>query len=123
MSLWPGRRERPRSADFLPLLFDGFLELHGDRCFRDDPSVIGGLAFFEGQPVTVIAQEKGHGTKENVKRNFGMVSPEGYRKARRLMKQAENFTGRFCFSWIRREPSAAWKQKSGAGGSHRPEPL
>ncbi|MFQ9393262.1 MAG: acetyl-CoA carboxylase carboxyl transferase subunit alpha [Lachnospiraceae bacterium] len=83
--------ERPRSADFLPLLFDGFLELHGDRCFRDDPSVIGGLAFFEGQPVTVIAQEKGHGTKENVKRNFGMVSPEGYRKARRLMKQAEKF--------------------------------
>lgn len=83
--------ERPRSADFLPLLFDGFLELHGDRCFRDDLSVIGGLAFFEGQPVTVIAQEKGHGTKENVKRNFGMVSPEGYRKARRLMKQAEKF--------------------------------
>ena len=112
--------ERPRSADFLPLLFDGFLELHGDRCFRDDPSVIGGLAFFEGQPVTVIAQEKGHGTKENVKRNFGMVSPEGYRKARRLMKQAENFTGRFCFSWIRREPSAAWKQKSGGRGKPSP---
>ena len=83
--------ERPKSADLLPLLFDNFLELHGDRCFRDDPSVIGGLAFFEGQPVTVIAQEKGHGTKENVRRNFGMVSPEGYRKARRLMKQAEKF--------------------------------
>ena len=83
--------ERPRSADFLALLFDGFTELHGDHCFRDDPSVIGGLAFFEGRPVTVIAQEKGHGTKENVKRNFGMVSPEGYRKAQRLMKQAEKF--------------------------------
>lgn len=67
------------------------MELHGDRYFRDDPAVIGGLATFHGIPVTVVAQEKGFGTKENIARNFGMPSPDGYRKSLRLMKQAEKF--------------------------------
>ncbi len=73
--------------------------MHGDRYYRDDPAVIGGIAYFHGQPVTVLAQEKGQGTKkETIARNFGMVSPDGYRKSLRLMKQAEKF-GRpvICF--------------------------
>ena len=91
-------KERPTGRDYIEYLFTDFEELHGDRYYGDDPALIGGTAFFEGQPVTVIAQEKGHGTKENVACNFGMVSPEGYRKALRLMKQAEKF-GRpvICF--------------------------
>ena len=72
-------------------VFDDFLELHGDRAFRDDGAVIGGIAMFGGQPVTVIGQQKGKNVKENIYRNFGMASPEGYRKALRLMKQAEKF--------------------------------
>lgn len=67
------------------------MEFHGDRHCGDDPAVIGGVAFFHGQPVTVLAQEKGEGTKENITRNFGMVSPEGYWKSLRLMQQAEKF--------------------------------
>lgn len=84
-------RERPTGKDYIGLLFDDFTELHGDRYFGDDCAVIGGIARFYGQSVTVIVQEKGQGTKENIARNFGMVSPEGYRKALRLMKQAEKF--------------------------------
>ena len=67
------------------------MEFHGDRCFRDDGAVVGGIAMFHGVPVTVIGQQKGRNTKENIKRNFGMPSPEGYRKALRLMKEAEQF--------------------------------
>lgn len=84
-------KERPTGKDYIERLFPDFMELHGDRCFGDDPAVIGGIASFRGRPVTVLAQEKGRGTKENVARNFGMVSPEGYRKSLRLMKQAEKF--------------------------------
>lgn len=84
-------KERPTGKDYLPWLFDYFIELHGDRLFGDDPSLIGGIAYLAGKPVTVIAQEKGNGTKENIAHNFGMVSPEGYRKSLRLMKQAEKF--------------------------------
>ena len=72
-------------------LFDEFTELHGDRRYGDDPAVIGGIGRFHGNPVTVIIQEKGQGTKDSIARNFGMVSPEGYRKSLRLMKQAEKF--------------------------------
>jgi acetyl-CoA carboxylase carboxyl transferase subunit beta len=72
-------------------VFDGFWELHGDRLFGDDPAIMGGLALLDGQPVTVIGIQKGRTTKENLARNFGMPSPEGYRKALRLMKQAEKF--------------------------------
>ena len=90
--------ERPTSLVYIEHLFDGFMELHGDRAFRDDGSIVGGIASFHGLPVTVIGQQKGKNTKENISRNFGMPYPEGYRKAQRLMKQAEKF-GRpiICF--------------------------
>lgn len=83
--------ERPTALDYISKVFDGFIELHGDRRYRDDPSIVGGLARLRGMPVTVIGQQKGRNTQENVQRNFGMPSPEGYRKALRLMKQAEKF--------------------------------
>ena len=84
-------KTRPTGKDYIEALFDDFMEFHGDRHCGDDPAVIGGVAFFHGQPVTVLAQEKGEGTKENITRNFGMVSPEGYWKSLRLMQQAEKF--------------------------------
>ena len=83
--------DRPIASDYIDLLFDDFVEFHGDRYFKDDQAIIGGVASFHGMPVTVIAQEKGHNTKENLEHNFGMPSPDGYRKALRLMKQAEKF--------------------------------
>lgn len=85
------RKDRPVGSDYIRELVDDFVELHGDRLFGDDKAVIGGIGYFCGEPVTVIAQEKGTTTKENIARNFGMPSPEGYRKALRLMKQAEKF--------------------------------
>ncbi len=89
---------RPTSMDYISLIFKNFYELHGDRAFRDDGAVIGGIASVGGVPVTVIGQQKGKNTKENIRRNFGMPNPEGYRKALRLMRQAEKF-GRpvICF--------------------------
>ena len=84
-------KERPTTLSYVQQVFDDFLELHGDRAFRDDGAVIGGIAMFGGQPVTVIGQQKGKNVKENIYRNFGMASPEGYRKALRLMKHAEKF--------------------------------
>ena len=84
-------KNRPVGEDYIRGLFEGFTELHGDRLYRDDPAICGGIASFHGQPVTVIAQMKGKNTKDNVRRNFGMPMPEGYRKALRLMKQAEKF--------------------------------
>lgn len=92
------QKERPVGQDYIEQLFPDFLEFHGDRYFGDDPAIIGGIASFCGQKVTVLAQAKGKSTRENVERNFGMPSPEGYRKALRLMKQAEKF-GRpvLCF--------------------------
>lgn len=83
--------ERPTSLDYIERIFDDFIELHGDRAFRDDGAVVGGIAELNGVPVTVIGVQKGKTTKENIFRNFGMPSPEGYRKALRLMKQAEKF--------------------------------
>ena len=84
-------KTRPTGKDYIEALFDDFMEFHGDRHCGDDAAVIGGVAFFHGQPVTVLAQEKGEGTKENIARNFGMVSPEGYWKSLRFMQQAEKF--------------------------------
>lgn len=84
-------KTRPTGKDYIEAIFDNFIEFHGDRHCGDDAAVIGGVAFFHGQPVTVLAQEKGEGTKENIARNFGMVSPEGYWKSLRLMQQAEKF--------------------------------
>jgi len=83
--------ERPHTSDFIKLIFDEFDELHGDRNFGDDPSIIGGLATLENIPVMIIGHEKGRGTQEKLKRNFGMPQPEGYRKAKRLMLLAEKF--------------------------------
>lgn len=83
--------ERPTSLDYIKKLIAGFIEFHGDRFYGDDSSIVGGIGIFEGKPVTVIGHQKGKDTKENIKRNFGMSHPEGYRKALRLMKQAEKF--------------------------------
>lgn len=83
--------ERPKSLDYINLIFTDFIEFHGDRCFADDKSIIGGIALLDDQPVTVIGQQKGKTTTENIERNFGMTNPDGYRKALRLMKQAEKF--------------------------------
>jgi acetyl-CoA carboxylase carboxyl transferase subunit alpha len=83
--------ERPTALDYINRIFDSFMELHGDRYYGDDSAIVGGIARFNGIPVTVIAQQKGNNTKENIERNFGMPNPEGYRKALRLMKQAEKF--------------------------------
>ncbi len=85
------KKERPVGTEYIEELFSDFTELHGDRYFGDDPAIVGGIARFHGMPVTVIAQEKGRNTRENVLHNFAMPSPEGYRKALRLMKQAEKF--------------------------------
>ena len=84
-------KDRPVGEDYIHGLFEEFMEFHGDRNFGDDAAICGGIAYFQGQPVTVIAQMKGKSTSENIERNFGMPEPEGYRKALRLMKQAEKF--------------------------------
>lgn len=83
--------KRPTALDYINMLFEEFDELHGDRTYRDDSAIVGGIGLFEGQPVTVIGSQKGRDTKENLVRNFGLPHPEGYRKALRLMKQAEKF--------------------------------
>jgi acetyl-CoA carboxylase carboxyl transferase subunit alpha len=82
---------RPTGKDYIENIFTEFIELHGDRRGKDDPAIVGGIAFLEDTPVTVIAIEKGHGAKDRLYRNFGAPNPEGYRKALRLMKQAEKF--------------------------------
>lgn len=83
--------QRPYALDYITGIFDEFMELHGDRAFGDDGAIVGGIASINGKYVTVIGQQKGRSIKQNIKRNFGMPSPEGYRKALRLMKQAEKF--------------------------------
>ena len=83
--------DRPYALDYINLIFTDFTELHGDRYFGDDPAIVGGLAFLDGKPVTIIANQKGRTLQQRVKRNGGMANPEGYRKALRLAKQAEKF--------------------------------
>ncbi|MGE5605497.1 MAG: acetyl-CoA carboxylase carboxyltransferase subunit alpha [Bacteroidota bacterium] len=83
--------KRPTFLDYIGMIFKDFVELHGDRLYRDDPAMVGGIAYLDDIPVTVIGQQKGRDTKENIYRNFGLPHPEGYRKALRLMKQAEKF--------------------------------
>ncbi len=92
-------KKRPTTLDYIERIFDDFIELHGDRCFKDDPAIVGGIASLNGKSVTVIGHQKGRDTKENIHRNFAMPSPEGYRKALRLMKQAEKF-GRSIVTFI-----------------------
>jgi acetyl-CoA carboxylase carboxyl transferase subunit alpha len=82
---------RPTTLDYISYLFDNFFECHGDRAFGDDEAIVGGIAKFKGLPVTVIGHQRGKDTKENIRRNFGMPHPEGYRKALRLMNQADKF--------------------------------
>lgn len=84
-------QERPTTLDYIGNFIEDFIELHGDRYYGDDSAIVGGIGRFEGKPVTVIGHQKGSNTKENLRRNFGMPNPEGYRKALRLMKQAEKF--------------------------------
>ncbi|RLJ69352.1 acetyl-CoA carboxylase carboxyl transferase subunit alpha [Salisediminibacterium halotolerans] len=90
--------QRPTTLDYIKGLFTDFMEFRGDRLYGDDEAIVGGVAAFDNQPVTVIGHQRGKDTKENIRRNFGMPHPEGYRKALRLMKQAEKF-GRpiICF--------------------------
>ena len=83
--------QRPYTLDYINVLMEDFVELHGDRTFADDRSIVGGVAWFNGKPVMVLGHQKGRNTKEKVERNFGMPHPEGYRKALRLMKMAERF--------------------------------
>ncbi len=83
--------KRPHSSDYIKALITGFEELHGDRLFGDDQSIVTGMGFFEGRPVMVVGQQKGHDTKEKLRRNFGMPKPEGYRKAMRVMQLASKF--------------------------------
>ena len=85
------KADRPSATDYMENIFDEFMEFHGDRYFRDDPAIVGGVAYLDGQPVTVIGIQKGKDFKDCMKHNYGMPSPEGYRKAIRLMKQAEKF--------------------------------
>ena len=82
---------RPNAKQYIDYIFTNFIELHGDRAFKDDKAVIGGIGLLEGQPVTIVGIQKGHTIEENIERNFGSPHPEGYRKALRLMKQAEKF--------------------------------
>ena len=89
--LLPRMPERPKAKEYIDAIFDDFIELHGDRTFGDDKAIIGGIATLNGMPVTVIGEQKGRNARENIERNFGMPNPEGYRKALRLMKQAEKF--------------------------------
>jgi len=90
--------ERPTTLDYIRDIFQDFIELHGDRSYGDDAAIVGGIASFKGKAITIIGHQRGRDTKENIRRNFGMPHPEGYRKALRLMKQAEKF-GRpiICF--------------------------
>lgn len=83
--------QRPTTLEYISELFEDFIQLHGDRSYGDDGAIVGGIASFESKPVTIIGHQRGRNTKENVRRNFGMPHPEGYRKALRLMKQAEKF--------------------------------
>lgn len=84
-------QERPKALDYINQIFDDFIELHGDRFFGDDKSIVGGIGYLNKMPVTIIGEQKGKNAKENMERNFGMPNPEGYRKVLRLMKQAEKF--------------------------------
>ncbi len=91
--------ERPTTLDYINMIFDDFIELHGDRLYADDPAMVGGIGLLNGRPVTIIGQQRGRNLKENLKRNGGMALPEGYRKALRLVRQAEKF-GRPVVSFV-----------------------
>ena len=106
--------KRPHTRDWCKLLLEDFTELHGDRLFRDDPAIVGGLARFEGQSLVVIGHQKGRDTREKIARNFGMPHPEGYRKALRLMELAAKFGSRSSRSSTRPAPIRGWGPRSAA---------
>ena len=89
---------RPSALEYINYIFNDFIEFHGDRLFRDDKAIVGGIAFLGDIPCTVIGIQKGHTIEENIERNFGSPHPEGYRKALRLMKQAEKYSMKYIFS-------------------------
>ncbi|HEV8336022.1 MAG TPA: acetyl-CoA carboxylase carboxyltransferase subunit alpha [Candidatus Polarisedimenticolia bacterium] len=90
--------KRPYTLDYIQMLFNGLVEIHGDRKFADDPAIVGGFATYQGMPVAVVGHQKGRDIREKIRRNFGMPSPDGYRKALRIMKLAEKFRRPvFCF--------------------------
>ena len=109
--------QRPGIVDYIQGLFTDFFEMRGDRLCREDAAILGGVALFHGSPVTVIGTRKGKTLEENVRCNFGMPGPEGYRKALRLMRQAEKFRRHF------RRLSRPGGGRARAGRSHRPQPV
>ncbi len=111
---------RPNAADYINRLFTDFFECHGDRLCRQDPSILGGVALYQGRPVTVLGHRKGKNLNENIACNFGMPSPEGYRKAQRLMRQAESLAGLSLPLLTRPAPTPAWRQRPAA--RERPSP-
>lgn len=106
------KASRPKASDYIEAVTDEFIQLHGDRLFGDDKSIIGGIGKIDGDIVTIIGQQKGKNTKENMECNFGMTSPEGYRKALRLMKQAEKFrkTNYYIYRYTR-SLSGSWSRR------------
>ena len=106
-------KDGPTGLSYIENIFEGFIELHGDRRFADDPAIVGGIATLNGRPVTVIAMDKGKDMRERVKRNFGSSNPEGYRKALRLMRAGgEVPPARGVLCGHRRRRSAAWAPRS-----------
>lgn len=108
--------ERPTTLDYINHIFDDFIELHGDRSFADDKAIVGGIGLFEGTPVTIIGHQKGKNTKDNIERRFGMPQPEGYRKALRLMEQANKF-GRPIITFINTSGAYPGKEAEERGQS------
>jgi acetyl-CoA carboxylase carboxyl transferase subunit alpha len=105
-------QDRLTTLDYATQIFDDFIEFHGDRNFRDDGAILGGIASLAGRPVTIVGIQKGKGLQDNLDRNFGQPHPEGYRKALRLMKQAENLVGQSSPSLIRQVPFLALVRKN-----------
>ena len=104
--------DRPTALDYIENIFDEFMELHGDRYFKDDKSIVCGLGNIGKQNYTIIGEQKGRNTKENIERNFGMPNPEAYRKALRFMKQAEKFRKTYCYIY-RHKRSIPWTWSRG----------
>jgi len=113
--------DRPYTLDYIHLMTKDFIELHGDRAYRDDHAIVGGFATLDAQTVLIIGQQKGRDTKSNIFRNFGMPNPEGYRKALRLMKLAEKFKRPVVTLLDTPGPSPGLRRRSGARRRRSPE--
>ena len=116
--------ERPHSSDYIKMICSSFVELYGDRLYRDDAAIIGGLGVIADTKFVIIAQEKGHDTESRIRHNFGMPHPEGYRKAQRLMKLAEKFSLPVSLPHrYSRSPAHSRSRREGTGESHRRQSL